>query len=135
MDSNAPNDHPPGDSRTIEQCAAEWLARREFNAWSDDDEAALQAHERRFSFRRRQQPVVQQVYAKHAVCVAADRILGHADDRAEHARLCGHRVRPCLDRKDEEAVRADVRREVNQLVHLRLQGVERVRRLQAKQQA
>ena len=43
MDSNAPNDHPPGDSRTIELCAAEWLARREFSAWSDDDEAALQA--------------------------------------------------------------------------------------------
>ena len=43
MDSNAPNDHPPGDSRGIEQCAAAWLARREFNAWADDDEAALQA--------------------------------------------------------------------------------------------
>lgn len=43
MDSNAPNDRPPGDSRGIELCAAEWLARREFSAWSDDDEAALQA--------------------------------------------------------------------------------------------
>ena len=43
MDSNAPNDHPPGDSRTIELCAAEWLARREFSAWSDDDETALQS--------------------------------------------------------------------------------------------
>lgn len=43
MDSSAPIDHPPGDSRSIEQCAAEWLARREFNAWTDDDEAALQA--------------------------------------------------------------------------------------------
>lgn len=42
MDSNAPNDHPPGDSRGIELCAAEWLARREFGAWADDDEAALQ---------------------------------------------------------------------------------------------
>ncbi|MEG2942137.1 MAG: FecR domain-containing protein [Thermomonas sp.] len=43
MDSNAPTDHPPGDSRTIEQRAAEWLARREFNAWADEDEHALQA--------------------------------------------------------------------------------------------
>ena len=43
MDSSAPIDHPPGDSRSVEQCAAEWLARREFNAWTDDDEAALQA--------------------------------------------------------------------------------------------
>ncbi len=43
MDSSAPNDHPPGDSRGIELCAAEWLARREFGAWADDDEAALQA--------------------------------------------------------------------------------------------
>ena len=43
MDSNAPNDHPPGDGRSVELCAAEWLARREFSAWSDDDEAALQA--------------------------------------------------------------------------------------------
>ena len=43
MDRNAPNDHPPGDSRTIEQRAAEWLARREFNAWADEDEHALQA--------------------------------------------------------------------------------------------
>lgn len=42
MDSSAPTDHPPGDSRTIEQRAAEWLARREFNAWADADEAALQ---------------------------------------------------------------------------------------------
>ena len=43
MDSSAPIDHPPGDSRSIEQCAAEWLARREFNAWTNEDEAALQA--------------------------------------------------------------------------------------------
>jgi transmembrane sensor len=43
MDSNAPNDRPPGDSRGIELCAAEWLARREFGEWADDDEAALQA--------------------------------------------------------------------------------------------
>jgi transmembrane sensor len=43
MDSNAPNDYPPGGSRTIEQRAAEWLARREFNAWSGEDETALQA--------------------------------------------------------------------------------------------
>ncbi|GHC02445.1 FecR family protein [Thermomonas carbonis] len=43
MDSSAPIDHPPGDSRSIEQCAAEWLARREFGAWADDEEQALQA--------------------------------------------------------------------------------------------
>ena len=43
MDSSAPTDHPPGSSRGIELCAAEWLARREFSAWSDDDETALQA--------------------------------------------------------------------------------------------
>ena len=43
MDSSAPIDHPPGDSRSIEQCAAEWLARREFNACTNEDEAALQA--------------------------------------------------------------------------------------------
>lgn len=43
MDSNAPNDPSPGDSRTIEQRAAEWLARREFGAWADHDEHALQA--------------------------------------------------------------------------------------------
>ena len=42
MDSNAPNDPTPGGSRGIEQCAAEWLARREFSAWTDADEAVLQ---------------------------------------------------------------------------------------------
>ena len=42
MDSSAPIDHPPGDSRSIEQRAAEWLARREFGAWADDEEQGLQ---------------------------------------------------------------------------------------------
>ena len=43
MGSSAPTDHAPGDGRSVEQCAAEWLARREFKAWTDTDDAALQA--------------------------------------------------------------------------------------------
>ena len=43
MDSSAPTDQLPAGSRSVEQTAAEWLARREFGAWADEDEQSLQA--------------------------------------------------------------------------------------------
>src|SRR4029077_9925656 len=83
----------------------------------------------------RQQPELRQVGTEQPVGVAAHRVLGDAERRAEHARLGQVVGGIALHREHEVAGGTDLRRQGGEPPQVRLQVLQRLRAAHADQQA
>src|ERR1700728_146618 len=106
------------------------LAVREFELDLDASRAvqkvALDPREARASLLSREQSLLREVGAEQPVGVAAHRILGDAERRAEHARFDQVVVGAGGDREHEIARRPELRRQRREAAEVGLQVLERL---------